>query len=93
MLQSKSSSFRPAHLACAGLTSVAALAFPSFFPCLGVPFAIASDPLQLPNMQCFRLGQSSPMDWHSLAMKSTELRRAVGSGEAAASSERIEDRM
>lgn len=33
------------------------------------------------------------MDWHSLAMKSTELRRAVGSGEAAASSERIEDRM
>lgn len=32
------------------------------------------------------------MDWHSLAIKSTELRRAVGSGEAAASSERIEDR-
>lgn len=34
------------------------------------------------------------MDWHSLAMKSTELRQAgLGSGEAAASSFRMEDRM
>lgn len=34
------------------------------------------------------------MDWHSLAMKRTELRQAgLGSGEAEASSERMEDRM
>lgn len=94
MLHLRSSSLSPAHLAWAGLTSVAALAFPSFLPCLGVPFTGASDPLCFPRMQCFRLGQSSPMDWHSLAMKRTELRQAgLGSGEAAASSERMEDRM
>lgn len=94
MLQLRSSSFRPAHLACAGLTSAAALDFPSFFPSLGVPFAVVSDPLCFPKMQCFRLGHSSPMDWHSLAMKRTELRRAgLGSGEAAASSEWMEERM
>lgn len=93
MLQMRSSSFRPAHLAWAGLTSVA-LALPSFLPCLGVPFAVASDALCFPRMQYFRLGQSSPMDWHSLAVKRTELRRAgLGSGVAAASSERMEDRM
>lgn len=36
------------------------------------------------------------MDWHSLAMKRTALRRAglgAGSGEATLSSERMEDRM
>ncbi|XP_035510405.1 regulator of G-protein signaling 9a [Morone saxatilis] len=74
ILPLRSSSFRPAHLACTGLTSAAALAFPSFLLCLGVPFATASDPPCFPRMQCFRLGQSSPMDWHSLAIKRTELR-------------------
>lgn len=94
MLQLRSSSFRPAHLAWAGLTSVVALALPSFLPCLGVPLDLASDPLCFPRMQCFRLGQSSHMDWHSLAMKRTELRQmGLGSGDAAASSDRMEDRM
>lgn len=94
MLQTRKSSFRAAHLVWEGLASVVALALPSFLPCLGVPFAVASEPLCFPRMQCFRLGHSSPMDWQSLAMKRTELRRAgLRSGGAESSSERMEDRM
>lgn len=94
MLQWRSSSFRLAQTAWAGLTSVVARAFPSFLLCLGMPFTIASDPFCVPKMQCFRLGQSSPMDWQSLAMNSTEVRQAgLGLGEAVASSDWMEDRM
>ncbi|KAG7220127.1 hypothetical protein INR49_001003 [Caranx melampygus] len=73
MLQLRSSSFRLAHLASVGLSSAAALALPSFLPCLGVPLVLASDPLCFPRIHCFKLKQSSPMDWQSLAMNRTEL--------------------
>lgn len=93
-LQLRRSSFKPIHFASAGLTSVAARPFPSFLPCLWVPFSSASDPLCCPKMQLFKLGQSSLMDWQSLAMKSTELNWAgLGIGNALASSERMDERM
>lgn len=94
-LQVRRSSFKPIHFASAGLTSVAAQLFPSFLLCLvWAPFIAASDPLCFPKMQCFKLGQSSLMDWQSLAMKSTELNWAgLGLGDALASSERMDERM
>lgn len=93
-LQLRRSSFRPIHRASAGLTSGAARLFPSFLFSLGVPFDTASDPLCFPKMQCFKLGQSSLMDWQSLAMKSTELSRTgLGFGEALVNSERMDERM
>lgn len=96
MPQPSSSSFRLLHLTWAGLASslAAPLAFPSFLPCLGVPLARLSVAPCLPRMQCFRLGQSSLMDWHSLATKSTELSRAMpGSGGTESSFERMDARM
>lgn len=93
-LQVRRSSFKPIHFASAGLTSVAAQLFPSFLLCLGTLFNAASNPLRFPKMQCFKLGQSSLMDWQSLAMKSTELNwEGLGLGEALASSERMDKRM
>lgn len=93
-LQVRRSSFKPIHFASAGLTSAAVRLFPSFLLCLGAPFNAASDPLCFPKMQCFKLGQSSLMDWQSLAMKSTELNWAgLGLGDAPASSERMDERM
>lgn len=93
-LQLRRSSFRPIHLASAGLTSVTARLFPSFLLCLGVPWIMTSDPLCFPKMQCFKLGQSSLMNWQSLAMKSTESNRpGKGLGDALASSDRMDDRM
>lgn len=93
-LQVRRSSFKSIHFASAGLTSVAAQLFPSFLLCLGAPFNTTSDPLCFPRMQCFKLGQSSLMDWQTLAMKSTELNWAgLGLGDALASSEWMDERM
>lgn len=93
-LQLRRFSFRPIHLASAGLTSVTARLFPSFLLCLGVPCNMASDPLCFPKMQCFKLGQSSLMNWQSLAMKSTEFNCSeLGFGDTLTSSDRMDDRM